>query len=105
MNVRVRVRCSNELGAVPAKTSPPFTKVSAAVDERYDDHLARTDPVDQSVIPGEELSVLTIVKLRNRAATIGESRERLRSFQKIGDESGSSRRRFVSETTAHLFQQ
>lgn len=75
------------------------------MDERYNDHLARTDSVDESVIPGEELSVLTIVKLRNRAATIGQSRERFRSFQKIGDEFGSSRRRFVSEPTADIFQQ
>lgn len=75
------------------------------MDERYDDHLVRTDPVDESIISGEELSVLTVVKLRNRAATIGENRERLRSLQKIGDQCGSRRRRFVSEPTAHLFEQ
>lgn len=71
-------------------------KVSGAVDECYDGHLVRTYAVDQSVIPGEQLTVRTIVELWDPAAAIGEGCERLSGFQEIADEPRSSRWRFFS---------
>jgi hypothetical protein len=66
------------------------------VDERYDDHLIGTYPIDESVVPDEQLTVLTLVELGNPAAAIGEGVKRLSRCQEVGNELGGSGLQFVS---------
>lgn len=73
------------------------------MDERNDDHLFWSYPIDKAVIPREQLTVLTVVELRNPAPSLGQCRERLGCIQEIANEPGGSRRRFVSQTASDLF--
>lgn len=61
-----------------AKTPPPRSKVSCAVDEGYDNDFFGGHAIDETVISNEQLAVLVTPKLWNPTATIGQDRERLR---------------------------
>lgn len=79
-----------ESGAVSAKTPPPSSKVSCTVDERNDNDLFDGYPIDETVISNEQLTVLIPSQFWHPAAALRQVRERLRRFQKIGNEPGSS---------------
>jgi hypothetical protein len=75
------------------------------VNERDDNDVIDAHSIDETIFANEQLAILSTPQLRDTAAAIGQGRQRLRGFQKIGYEPGGSGRRFVSQPSTDVFKQ